>query len=362
MVTCKMCLLNSVFPNIRFDDTGVCNFCRHYEKYASRIENRDFLRKSFVKRIERIKRLYEYDCLLGISGGKDSSYVLYMLKNRYKLRVLTYTFDNGFLSDYALENINNMVSSFGVDHFFYKPDWEFHKKLYRYMMKVFGIPCKGCSVGAYGTSFKFAFERNIPLVVHGRTPAQIFREFAPESSDPAVPFVESNLLEFDEKRNLQTLMSVVERLTGLLSGGSKEKSGLMDEMIKVFFPDFFEVLGSDMIPEFLGYFIYHDYNEDFIKKFLGENTIWKPSEDESSSHSDCLIHDAVEYIRYKMFGYTILRPELSVAVRQGRISREEALKLVETEESSIRKPGYSLKVLCERLDLDCNTLLGELNK
>ena len=133
-------------------------------------------------------------------------------------------------------------------------------------------------------------------------------------------------------------------------------------MIKVFFPDFFEVLGSDMIPEFLGYFIYHDYNEDFIKKFLGENTIWKPSEDESSSHSDCLIHDAVEYIRYKMFGYTILRPELSVAVRQGRISREEALKLVETEESSIRKPGYSLKVLCERLDLDCNTLLGELNK
>ena len=157
MNTCNRCILNEKFHGIEFDTSGLCNYCTNYEPYKKRLDDKKSLEKVFKKRIDRVKGKYEYDCLLGISGGKDSSYVLFMLKNKYKLNVLTYTFNNNYLSKYARKNIENLVDEFGVDHFFYKPDWNFHKKVYQYMMKTQGIPCKGCSIGAYGTSFKFAF-------------------------------------------------------------------------------------------------------------------------------------------------------------------------------------------------------------
>ena len=363
MKTCNRCILNEKFHGIEFDSNGLCNYCKNYEPYKKRLEDKKSLEDLFKKRIDRVKGKYEYDCLIGISGGKDSSYVLYMLKNKYKLNVLTYTFNNNYLSSYARKNIENLVDEFGVDHFFYKPDWDFHKKVYQYMMKTQGIPCKGCSIGAYGTSYKFAFERNIPLVLHGRSPEQMFRDFMPMSKDPTIPFIENNLQEYSRENQINTLKNVLSRVKGLSSekpDGSDKT--VLKSMRKEFFPVTFKILTAKMIPEFLGYFIYHEYDENKIKDFLEKNVNWKRDEkDNMISHPDCVIHDAVEYIRLKKFGHTILKPELSVLIRQGKMTKKEANELMFKNEKTIMKPEESLKILCKSLDIDYNSFLKELN-
>jgi len=361
MKTCEKCLLNEKYPHIKFNEKNICNYCTNYDQHREKIEDKKHLRKLFEKRIEKIKGQNEYDCLIGISGGKDSSYVLHNLKNKYKLNVLAYTFDNGFLSDYAKNNIKNLVDRTGVDHFFYKANWDFQKKLYINFMELQGIPCKGCSLGAYGTSFKFAFEKKIPFVIHGRTPSQIFRDFIPESTDPTIPFIKNNLDGYSKENQIETLMQVSERLIGLVSSVKNNNEELLEQLLKEFFPDVTELFTADMIPEFLGFFLYHPYDEKSIKNILEKQLEWsRPKNDKTFSHADCLIHDAVEYIRYKKFSYTITEPEISVLIRQNKMTKKLAQNRIKQEHKDIAEPIKSLKHLCKNLDIDYKSFKEDL--
>ena len=114
---CSRCILPETFPGIKFDDNGVCNHCRREEKA---------LAKAAEKKTDYIKRLDElienkrdkapvYDVIVAFSGGKDSSYTLKLLKDRYDLRILAYTFDNHFVSPFAFENIKKVADRLKVD-------------------------------------------------------------------------------------------------------------------------------------------------------------------------------------------------------------------------------------------------------
>jgi NH3-dependent NAD+ synthetase len=81
------------------DDDGICNYCKNHQPFTPFQESE--LLKIF-KKAKNKSRIY--DALVPISGGKDSTYVLYLAVRKYKLNVLTYTFDNGFLSDVARNN------------------------------------------------------------------------------------------------------------------------------------------------------------------------------------------------------------------------------------------------------------------
>lgn len=362
MKTCKNCILNEKYPHFNLNKNGVCNYCNQYKKFDSQFKNYKSLNKLFNNRIESVKGKFDYDCLVGISGGKDSSYVLHMLKNHYKLNVLAYTFDNGYLTDYARENINNLIDKTGVDHFYHKLDWKMQKNIYKNALEIFGIPCKGCSIGAYGTSYKFAFEKNIPFVFHGRTPPQLFREFIPKSSDPTIPFIKNNIKKYDKEKQIETLLEVAEKMVLLIKGSDNTDEPFLQAIAKEFFPDIFDLVKSDNIPEFLGYFLYHEYDEENIKKVLEKELKWKrPDKDKTFTHEDCKIHDAVEYIRYKKDGYTYLEPEISVLIRQGKISKEKALKRVKQENALIKKPEKSLRILCDSLDLDYKKFVKKLD-
>ncbi|NCC62266.1 MAG: ATPase, partial [Verrucomicrobiae bacterium] len=118
MTYCKRCILNDSFPGILFADDGICNYCHAWNKRwgsfnFNRAENE--LKKIFniVKTKNR-----KYDCLLPYSGGRDSSYVLYLCKEKYGLNPLAVTFNNLFMSSYAKNNIFSMIEVLGVDHVF----------------------------------------------------------------------------------------------------------------------------------------------------------------------------------------------------------------------------------------------------
>ena len=104
---CSRCILPETFPGIHFDEKQVCNYCRQFECEGGPLPPELKARNSawFDRLIAARRGKGRYDCLVGMSGGKDSTYVAYVLKEKYGLSILGYTFDNGFLSETARGNI-----------------------------------------------------------------------------------------------------------------------------------------------------------------------------------------------------------------------------------------------------------------
>lgn len=92
-----------------------------------------------------------YDAVVPLSGGKDSTYVLYLAKKVYGLNVLAYTFDNGFLTPMALRNIKSAVESLDIPHIFHRPSWRIMRKLYRNVLLRTGELCSVCGIGGLYT-------------------------------------------------------------------------------------------------------------------------------------------------------------------------------------------------------------------
>jgi tRNA(Ile)-lysidine synthase TilS/MesJ len=88
MKHCKICGLGEDYTNIRFNDDGVCNYCEFYEAHKDMLEDTEQLEQAFRQKMEHAKAKAraagaDYDCLVGFSGGKDSTYIIYQLKETY---------------------------------------------------------------------------------------------------------------------------------------------------------------------------------------------------------------------------------------------------------------------------------------
>jgi N-acetyl sugar amidotransferase len=131
--SCTRCLLDTVGPHpIDFDEDGVCNYCRDYDKYIRpSFLAQSVKKKAFSKSIEEIKRDgvgRKYDCIMGLSGGLDSSFVAYIAMV-HGLRPLIVHLDNGWDAELAVKNIENIIKKTGFDYFNYVVDWEEFKDM-----------------------------------------------------------------------------------------------------------------------------------------------------------------------------------------------------------------------------------------
>lgn len=120
---CTRCVLPETFPGIRFGPDGVCQFCRQEESSGmeSVAEVRRRYEEKFALLRERLMGKGSYDALMAYSGGKDSSYTLALLRERWGMSVLALTFDHGYLSPAAISNIRRVTAALGVDHIYFAP-------------------------------------------------------------------------------------------------------------------------------------------------------------------------------------------------------------------------------------------------
>jgi len=109
---CKRCIMDTTDPEIIFDEYGNCNHCNTFfnlaPSYVYKGVESDEALKKLVTQIKQDGKNSDYDCIVGVSGGVDSSYVAYLAKN-LGLRVLAFHFDNGWNSELAVKNIENIV-------------------------------------------------------------------------------------------------------------------------------------------------------------------------------------------------------------------------------------------------------------
>ena len=132
-ITCQRCIMStSADPLIEFDSAGVCNHCLRYDSLlSSRVAGGEGGEAALARLTEKIKRSgvgHEYDCIIGVSGGVDSTYVAYLVK-KMGFRPLAVHLDNGWNSELAVKNIEKVLGKLGIDLNTYVIDWSEFKDL-----------------------------------------------------------------------------------------------------------------------------------------------------------------------------------------------------------------------------------------
>ena len=132
---CNVCIMDTTDPEIIFDESGQCNHCKKYEDwYESRLNNPISIEERLKLMVEKIKADgvgHDYDCIMGISGGVDSSYLAYYATQILGLRVMAVHVDAGWNSELAVNNIENLVTKLNIDLHTIVIDWEEIRDLQR---------------------------------------------------------------------------------------------------------------------------------------------------------------------------------------------------------------------------------------
>lgn len=125
---CTRCVMDTSDPDITFDDQGRCNHCTEYDRLVKIFVSTEAERQSrldqLVARIAAAGKGREYDCIIGLSGGVDSSYVAYLVARQLGLRPLAVHLDNGWNSNLAVSNIERIVNHLSIDLFTEVLDWD----------------------------------------------------------------------------------------------------------------------------------------------------------------------------------------------------------------------------------------------
>ncbi len=174
---CTKCTLPETFPNITFDDEGVCNYCNQYhERAAKKIKYKVETEDELIKNLQKFKRKgSRYDVLIPLSGGVDSSMTLIKIVEKYNLKVLAFHNDHGYEDDTATENVKKLCKAMNVDLIIKQQDLGFMKKLWKYTheAKSRGLSaCFVCGGIIYANSLEIADCYNIPMVINGYSKGQ----------------------------------------------------------------------------------------------------------------------------------------------------------------------------------------------
>jgi len=168
---CTRCVMDTTDPEIQFDENGFCNHCRGYEALAQRLLIPESKRQEALDRlvieIKAKGKGREYDCIIGVSGGVDSTYVAYLVK-KLGLRPLAIHLDNGWDSELAVGNIEKFLRKLGIDLYTHVLDWEEFKQLQIAFLKA-STPDSEVPTDhtIWAVLYREAAKRNIPYLIIG---------------------------------------------------------------------------------------------------------------------------------------------------------------------------------------------------
>lgn len=317
MKRCRKCILPVNFPHIVFDRSGVCNLCRDYTGRKKAEELKSKYKRRFEQLVKRCKGIGVYDILFCYSGGKDSTYTLKMLKEIYKLRILAFTFDNGFLPDRTFINIKSVVENMDVDHLLFKPRFDILKRLFKESARRSLYPpktlerastiCTTCIGMVKYMSLKLAIEKEIPLVGFGWSPGQ-----AP---------VTSSILKIDSE-----MVRGMERVT------KAPVSKVIGRDINAYFLNERDYRKTDKFPTFVHPLAFHGYDE---KKILSEIKPlgWKMPAGLDLNATNCLLNSLADQVHIHKYNFHPYVSEIAALVREGYMTRQEGLRHIPFEKN-----------------------------
>lgn len=309
MKTCVRCVLPETFPGIRFDERGVCNVCLSQHAETGGPDRASQLRAEFETIADRIRGTRDYDCVLAYSGGKDSTYTLWLLREHYRLRVLAVTFDNGFMSPQSFVNIRKMAEVLNADSLVVKPRLDLLTRIFRGVLKGDLFPpkamerasriCNACIVLVKNIVLRVALENDVPIVAFGWSPGQ-----APISG--ALFKMNARLLKQTHHARSMPLLSLV---------GEELRPYMLNESHFEETRDF---------PYSVNPMAFHPYTEHDVRQ-RASSLGWQTPVDTDGNSSNCLLNALANRQHLNEYGFHPYAFEVAGLVRAGALTREEGL-------------------------------------
>ena len=325
---CNKCVMDTTDSVIVFDDQGVCDHCRTYErdiapKWMLGKGHENKLQK-LVNKIRNEGKDKDFDCILGMSGGIDSSYLLYLVKEKLKLRPLVFHVDAGWNTQIAVNNIERLVDGLGLDLYTEVIDWEDMKKLQKAYFKS-GVPHIDTPQdhAFFATMYKFSVKNNVKNIITGgnystecvRNP----KEWMYYQSDSI------QLRDIFKKNSKETLRNYP--ITSIL-------------WHKIYLPYFKGIKLHRLLD-------YMPYNKEQATQFLVEKYGF---ERYTQKHFESRFTRFYEsYWLPKKFGFDTRKVQFSSLILTGQMNRDNALK-------ELSKPAYDPKTVHHEFEYVANKL------
>lgn len=316
MRRCKLCVMPDTRPELTFDKEGVCDACRSAVK-----KEKDIDWAARRKELERLLDRYRskdgktYDCIIPVSGGKDSTYQVYTIKKVFGMNPLCVTFSPCKSTELGKRNLQNM-RELGVDSILFTPNPAVYKKLFKIGLERLGDPCWPCHVGIFTYPVRVAVQHNVPLFIYGENPQL---EYGGPTSVRESPYV-------DKKWLLQFGGMLGNRVEDMVGNGITLK-----DLIPYTYPSNEEIERVGITGIWLGYYLKWDARKqlEIIKK-EGFNVRGKRSIGTYTNYEnlDCGFVDIHDHLKYLKYGFGRCTDQACIDIRHGRLSREEAMELV----------------------------------
>lgn len=304
---CSNCVMDTTDSAITFDEHGVCDFCNDFYQniqpsWQDKLKDPDLLRRT-AEQIKAASRGSRYDCIIGMSGGVDSSYLCYVAKELMGLNPLVYSVDTGWNLNVAVENIERIVKALDLDMYTEVVDWNEMKDLQLAFFKA-QVPYQDTPQdhAIFAGLYNYAVKHGIKYVLTGANSAT-------ECIRPPVEWVYMNDLKMikDIHRKFGTRPLKTFPLCGMVK-------------YRVYYPIFKgmkRVAPLDMV----------EYDKEKVKLFLQENFGWQPYENKHYENVFTRFYEGY-YLPHK-FGYDKRKCYFSNEILAGTMTREEALAELE---------------------------------
>lgn len=338
---CTSCILPESFPGITFNENGVCNFCTSYRKILPLGE------KPLVDVLDK-RRSESYDCVVPVSGGKDSTYALYYAVKVLGLKVICVNYDSGFQSELAIKNMKRACEILKVPFVTYKADFRQRVKVVKEVLniaKTVGVPigiCANCHNGIRNASMRAAKSHGVKAVISGTTQFERFGQHPVTGGKYS--------LRRWAKCNLPKILPGLARLSFLI-GQERVRSGIPIIDSK-FFRGKGEGVNTVHLYEYIPWACMHKDIVGLLEKEVG----WEHAK-ERVDRFDCLLHPFLNYKWFQETGITLDGYLYSDMIRMGAMSREDALSRERSIESRLREDCSELTKLPEFKEVKLDWLL-----
>lgn len=348
---CTRCLLPETMPFISFDSSGVCNYCHHYKP-----RNKPRPKEELFKLAEPYRRVHGNDCIVPFSGGRDSCYGLHLVVKELKMKPVTYTYDWGMVTDLGRRNISRMCAELGVENIIVADDIAKKREYIAMNLRAWlKAPHLGMiSILTAGDKHFFRHietikkQTGISLNLWGVNPLEVTHFKAGFLGVPP---------DFEEKRvyshgAMKQLRYHWLRTRAMLQSPGYFNRSLWDTLSGEYYRSFLEKT------DYYHIFDYWRWDEKQIDETLAEydwekapdtNTTWRIGDGTAAFYN---------YVYYTVAGFTEHDTFRSNQIREGDLTREEALEMVLDE----NRPRYpNIKWYLDAVGLDFQEVISVVN-
>jgi len=369
MKRCTKCILPETFPGIKFDKKGVCNYCNSHEPVKVLGE------KKLKKQLSLLQNKGEkYDMIVPISGGRDSAYVLHQMVTKYGMRVLALTVDSGAILPEGYHNVKRMTEVLNVPHVWLKDEQQIKTAQENTKIKFQGwmknpsihmiVPVLNSGDKTMNIRmYRYAHDHHIPLVMGGNNVGN--------STFEQEHWKTGFLGVFPDERGLYTSTDRVKLsvLFGLeyLKNPTNLRFPIFKEYAKGASVYFFESVLKPNDVDSLGFYDYIYWDEKKIVSTIKKELNWQGTKDSTTTwRIDDAAYPLINYMYYKLVGFTEHDEMYSKMIREGQISRKTALKRCLTDHQPrmgyIEKACKEFETTVDKLDKILDTYRKKLLK